>query len=210
MITRILTRRLIVQHWIHPDSWAARAWLYVSLVLILLALALDRPLTATMSLHMLIHIPLILGAGLCAARYGVLRARRAPEGWLSGFNEHGLAGLLLFNLLGAYWMLPKALDQVLLSWPAALSKYLSLFVGGWILYHSLRRANIVIQVFFIGNFCWMMAIVGLLYGDNTVRLCNFYLLDDQAVAGNGLVVLSIALPLVWLWVWRRRIWDFLR
>ncbi|TEA77579.1 hypothetical protein ERE07_14830 [Allopusillimonas ginsengisoli] len=183
--------------------------MYAGWLLLLLAVVLDRPLTRTMSLHMLVHIPLILFSGLCFARAWVLRDRDAWA-WLSGFNGHGLAGLLFFNLVGAYWMIPKALDEVLLSWPAALSKYVSVLIAGWVLYHSLRRANIVIQVFFIGNFCWMTAIVGLLYRDNPVRLCNFYLLDDQEIAGNGLVALSILLPAIWFWVWRRRIWDFLR
>ena len=45
----------------------------------------------------------------------------------------------------------------------------------------------------------MTAIVGLLYQDNPARLCNFYLLDDQLRAGQGLVLLSVLLPALWLW-----------
>ncbi len=192
-----------------PAAWGERAWWSASVVFLLLSLVLDRPLTSTMSLHMLVHIPLILFSGLCAARAWTVRAG-GKASWMSGFNEHGLAGLLLFNLAGAYWMIPKALDQVLQSWPAALSKYVSVAVAGWVLYHALRRANIVIQIFFLGNFCWMAAIVGMLYRDNTVRLCNFYLLNDQEIAGNGLIALSLLLPVIWFWVWRRRILCFLR
>jgi hypothetical protein len=81
---------------------------------------------------------------------------------------------------------------------------------GVALYHALRRSHMVVQLFFLGNFCWMLAIVGMLYRDSVTRLCNFYLLDDQEIAGNGLLALAIILPLVWLWVWRHRIGDFLR
>jgi hypothetical protein len=45
----------------------------------------------------------------------------------------------------------------------------------------------------------MTAIVGLLYQDTPARLCNAYLLDDQLRAGQGLVLLSVALPALWLW-----------
>ena len=44
----------------------------------------------------------------------------------------------------------------------------------------------------------MMAVVGMMYQQDTSRLCNFYLLNDQQYAGIGLVVLSIALPVLWL------------
>src|SRR5690606_20440705 len=178
--------------------------------LLLAALLLDSVLTRAMSLHMLVHIPLIVGAGLCAGRWLACRPAGALARWLAGFNVQGLAGLLLFNIVGAYWMIPKALDDVLLHWPEALSKYLMLFIAGAALYDALRRSHVVVQLFFLGNFCWMSAIVGMLYRDSVTRLCNFYLLDDQEIAGNGLVVLAVILPLIWLWAWRRRIVDFLR
>jgi hypothetical protein len=185
-------------------------WAVASASLLLAALLLDSLLTRTMSLHMLVHIPLILLAGICAARS---LSRRPAGAWarrLAAFDMQGLAGLLLFNIAGAYWMIPKALDDVLLHWPDALSKYLSMFIVGVALYHALRRSHMVVQLFFLGNFCWMLAIVGMLYRDSVTRLCNFYLLDDQEIAGNGLLALAIILPLVWLWVWRHRIGDFLR
>jgi hypothetical protein len=82
---------------------------------------------------------------------------------------------------------------------AECGKFVSLFGGGLILRDCLSRANRMIQLFFVGNVAWMTAIVGLLYQDNSTRLCNFYLLDDQTLAGQGLVLLSVALPVLWLW-----------
>ena len=44
----------------------------------------------------------------------------------------------------------------------------------------------------------MTAIVGLLYIDSPLRLCNAYLQDDQIRLGQWLVGISSALGLAWL------------
>ncbi|MYN14619.1 hypothetical protein GSY71_15880 [Pusillimonas sp. TS35] len=242
----------------------APAWLGPALLLA--AVAFDRLLTGAMWLHMLVHIPLILAAGVCLAaaaradsdgagkpaderhtertddryvgradehnteRVGE-RSRQVAEActrrgvgdrlpgkgvhgrWrrhVGRFNAYGIPGLLFFSLVGAYWMIPRALDGAALAWPLAVAKYVSLLAAGYILHDSLRRANMVIQLFFLGNFCWMLAVVGMLYRDNPQRLCNVYLLGDQVIAGTGLLLLALGLPLAWAWAWRRRIAGFLR
>jgi hypothetical protein len=75
---------------------------------------------------------------------------------------------------------------------------------------SWRRAHLVFRLFFFGNFSWMMAIVGLLYYDNPVRLCNFYLQSDQEIAGIGLVIMACVLPLLWLLSESKAVIAFLR
>ncbi|TKR54220.1 hypothetical protein D7I39_16120 [Allopusillimonas ginsengisoli] len=107
-------------------------------------------------------------------------------------------------------MIPKALDDVLLSGQADVFKFVSVLAAGWLVQDSALRANNVIQLFFLGNFCWMSAIVGMLYRENPQRLCNFYLLGDQEIAGLGLIVLAVFLPIAWLWARRRYIWRFLQ
>jgi len=123
-------------------------------------------------------------------------------------NEYGIVGLLFASFVGAYWMIPRALDQVLVSPFLAVGKFAGLYIAGVVLCDSLRRSNVVIRLFFLGNFCWMAAIVGLLYQDSPQRLCNFYLLGDQELAGRGLVAIAVLLPLAWLCSERRRIWGF--
>ncbi len=194
----------------------ARVRALASAAVLLLAVALDPFLTRSMSLHMLLHIPLILVSGILAAsalfsggigeagRLGRLREHYAK------YNEYGIAGLLLCTFVAAYWMIPSSLDQVLVSVPAHGLKYLGLFIAGMALYDSLRRSNSVIDLFFLGNFSWMTAIAGLLYQDNPERLCNFYLLSDQEMAGRGLVAVAVLVPLAWLIAERRRIRRFLR
>ncbi|HEY9571943.1 MAG TPA: hypothetical protein VIR76_02335 [Pusillimonas sp.] len=194
----------------------AVVWGAASAGALLFAVVLEPILTRSMSLHMLLHIPLILFAGIFAtqglsasglgARVGM---RGLREHWAK-YNEYGIPGLLLCAFVAAYWMIPRSLDQVLVSAPANGLKYAGLFIAGMALYDSLRRSNSVITLFFLGNFSWMTAIAGLLYQDNPQRLCNFYLLSDQEIAGKGLVIVAVVVPLVWLVAERRRIRRFLQ
>ncbi|HEY9279729.1 MAG TPA: hypothetical protein VIP51_06615 [Eoetvoesiella sp.] len=170
-----------------------------------------------MSMHMLVHIPLIVVSGALACQAWSFSgywlhgrfSRRISALYQSG-NQYGLAGLVAVSFVGAYWMIPKVLDSVLLSVWVDLMKFALLFAAGALLIDSIERANAVIKLFFTGNFCWMMAIAGILYQDDSVRLCNFYLLDDQDMAGKGLVVLAVMLPLLWLALEAKAVRRFLR
>jgi hypothetical protein len=116
---------------------------------------------------------------------------------------------LLVSLIGACWMIPKALDDALVDWRVAAFKYVGLPVCGWVLRTSLRESNVVVKLFFLGNFCWMSAIVGIEYMDEPIRLCNAYLQDDQDWSGRGLIALAIILPSCWLLAELKPIWRFL-
>jgi hypothetical protein len=187
-----------------------------SALLLVTAVVFRDALTSSMALHMVVHIPGILVAGVLAgyallARFGTPVKGTAGRLWrqYEKYNAYGVPGLLLATLLGAYWMIPKALDQVLASAPADVLKFVVLFGAGIIMADSLKRSNNVIKLFFVGNFCWMMAVVGMMYQQDTTRLCNFYLLNDQQYAGMGLVILSIALPVLWLLVEIKSVRRFL-
>lgn len=151
-------------------------------------------LEADMARHMLVQFPLLVAAG---ALVGASLPRRVGER-LAAFNAHGLAGFALFLLVTAFWMIPRALDEALLSPGIEAAKFASLVAAGAGLPLSLRAAAPVVQAFFIGNWVWMSAAVGLLYEDAPARLCNFYLLDQQALAGRGLVALAVIVPLAWV------------
>lgn len=190
---------------------------FLSASLLALAAAFRFVLERSMPLHMLVQMPLLLGAGLACAFAISCTVRNAQNalnssdsrirlprgiarlaaGRCGKIDEHGVVGLTFFLLLSMYWMIPKALDDVLISPGAEILKFAAFFSAGLLLPGTLARANRVTQLFFLGNFAWMMAIVGLLYQDTSVRLCNAYLLDDQVIAGQGLVALSIAIPAFW-------------
>jgi hypothetical protein len=194
--------------------------LLLAMVTLGLALGLRATLTALMSLHMLVQIPLLVLAGLFAEQAwhgfhanpdvtgrGGHSAAGGRVRW--PWNAYGLPGLLFVSLISACWMVPKALDDALVDWRVAAFKYLGLPVCGWILRTSLRSSNVVVKLFFLGNFCWMSAIVGIEYMDEPIRLCNAYLPDDQSWAGRGLIALAIILPSAWLLAEIKPIWRFL-
>ncbi|HEU0229887.1 MAG TPA: hypothetical protein VFR20_04900 [Burkholderiaceae bacterium] len=203
----------------HFGSLSSRRFVCIALsvMLLLVAIILRHPLTRTMALHMLVHIPLVVAAGALAARGLESHGRNRPTGPASKalavyrrFDEYGVPGLLLASFAGAFWMIPRALDEVLSSPYADAWKFISLFAIGLVLRDALARAKPVIRLFFLGNFCWMAAVVGIVYQNIPSRLCNFYLASDQQVAGMGLVALSVLLPLAWLLAAWRRVRVFLR
>jgi len=195
-----------------------RRWM-PALACLALAVGASSVLTRLMSLHMLVQIPLLVLSGVFAemafarscnkpATNAAAPAVGMRRGW--SWNEYGLPGLIFASLLGAVWMVPKALDDALVDWRMAAFKYAGLPVCGWILSASLRKAPLVIKIFFLGNFCWMSAIVGLLYMDQPTRLCNAYLQDDQLWAGRGLVALAVGLPLAWVFFKFDTVWKWLK
>lgn len=169
-------------------------------MLVALALLLRGPLEASMALHMVLQLPMIaIGGALTALAAACHKPRLA--GLQARWDAHGLAGLAWLLLASAYWMVPRALEQSLTMPWAEAGKFTSLFLLGFLLPGAISRAAAVIQLFFLGNFCAMMAIAGMLYQDMPQRLCNAYSLDDQVVTGVGLVVASIGIAAAWC-VWQ--------
>ena len=94
------------------------------------------------------------------------------------------------------------------SAPIEAAKCVALVVAGTALRLSWRAAGLVVQGFFLGNMLPMTAVVGQLYIDSPLRLCNAYLLDDQARLGQWLVGAAALVAVGWLaqvawWVARR-------
>jgi hypothetical protein len=149
-------------------------------------------LEASMLRHMLLQLPLLVAAGWLLS-----------AGWRSGnwshLDQHGITGLTALLFITGYWMIPRALEQSINSPLAEAAKFVSLLALGAVLRGSLRRANWIVQLFFLGNFSWMMAIAGIQYQNMPQRLCNAYLLDDQIVTGLALVIASIVIAMAWCW-----------
>lgn len=205
-------------------AWSRSAWRpYLGSVLATMSALLffaaaywDHALTRLMSLHMLVHIPVLVLSGALLQR-ALYYQGAGYWGWVQPFlriyyrcNELGLPGLILVSFVGAYWMVPKALDDVLLSPTMAVVKYIGLVLAGMLFQESWSRSHLVVRLFFLGNLCWMMAIVGILYQENPERLCNFYLQSDQEIAGIGLVVMACVLPTLWLLAEIKAVIHFLR
>ncbi|WP_332877648.1 hypothetical protein [Massilia sp. S19_KUP03_FR1] len=158
--------------------------------LCLLAAALAHQwLEATMLRHMLLQLPCSAAAGWLLSGNPRWRQRAAA------FDRHGLSVFTAALFVSAYWMIPRALERSTTDALAETLKFGTLFALGAALPGAMARANGIIQIFFIGNFCAMTAVVGMLYQDQSTQLCNAYLVDDQAATGIGLVLASGALAI---------------
>lgn len=159
-----------------------------------------RLLEGSMALHMLVQIPLLVLAGYWLSAALRPRFRRI----LQSFNAHGVTGWALASLALAFWMLPRALDAAVANPWIDAAKFGVLLLAGAALRGSWAASRPVIQLFFIGNWAWMTATAGLLYVEAPQRLCNAYLLGDQAITGHGLIVAAVFLPLLWARDYLRR------
>ncbi|MBS1228260.1 MAG: hypothetical protein H6R17_1537 [Proteobacteria bacterium] len=172
---------------------------HAALLLVLLLLGvLATPLVrvwfeSNMARHMLVQLPLIVLAGYLLAD-GDAMGRRP---WLDAWNRDGLPGLSLALSVTSFWMIPRAIDAArLLPWAEA-AKFGSLQAAGAALNCSWRPAGRIVQAFFVGNWCWMAAVAGLLYLRAPTRLCTVYLADEQVAAGFWLVVAALLAFLAW-------------
>jgi hypothetical protein len=162
-----------------------------AIIVALLALPWTRHwLEGVMIFHMLVQIPLLAGAG-------ALMATGLPGRWrlrLESWNANGISGILMAAAASSWWMVPRALDWARAAPAMELWKFVSLplFVGAPLAL-SWSRLGGMGRGFVIANALPMWAIVGWLYVAAPVRVCNSYIVEDQAVAGTGLLVASIGL-----------------
>lgn len=157
-----------------------------------------------MARHMLIQLSLITASGWILAGGWALEKKPLLRAW----NAYGLPGLLFSLLATSFWMIPRAIDAArLLPW-AETAKFASLLAAGASLRYSWPLAGRIVQAFFLGNWCWMAAVVGLLYQNAPTRLCAVYLADEQVSAGFWLVGAALLAFLAWcIDLWRSGDWQ---
>lgn len=153
---------------------------------------------ASMVRYMVGVTPMLLAAGWIVAGHPGLRRLNAR------WNELGIPGFLIASSVLTVWMIPNALDWATAHADVDAVRTVSTFVAGAALRLSMLEAGLVVQTFFVGHAVTMTVFVGVLFQSMPQRLCNVYLVDDQARAGLGLVILGSVAGLVWVWsVWRR-------
>jgi hypothetical protein len=152
-----------------------------------------RILEAQMVTHMLIQIPLLALSGVLFASAVGARVRHTLE----SYNERGLPGMLVALFASSYWMLPRALDAALNSPAMELVKFFSLpLLVGLPLALSWARLGTVGRGFVLANAISMIAVAGWLYRESPVRLCNYYLIDQQILLGDYLLAVALLMGLV--------------
>jgi hypothetical protein len=167
----------------------------LAMLLILVIPAVRSMMESDMALHMLLQFPLVLLAGWLLAKGFSEQTRTRLQSW----NHSGISGLLMVSMVLMFWMIPRALDLVLIDHTMELWKFLSLAMAGVALELSWQAAGMIVRGFFLGNVLPMMMVAGWLYVEAPVRICNAYLTNDQLRTGSGLLALAIAGSLIWLY-----------
>lgn len=164
------------------------------LILILSLPACRETLEGSMQLHMLVQYPLVMFAGVLLA----LAVPQAVARTLSSWNAMGIAGLTAAMLFMTVLMIPRVVDLALVDARVEAAKFAALLFVGSVLRASWRDAGLVVQAFFLGGILPMAIVVGTLYQDAPLRLCNAYGLDDQRELGWSLVCIGVAIAVIWL------------
>jgi hypothetical protein len=167
---------------------AAFAWLALAMPPVRAALE------ASMTLHMLVQLPLLALIGWVVARaWCDARAHGAASralGCIQSFNAGGITGLIAASFMMLLWMLPRSLDLARLDVSIDALKYLSVTAAGaavaisWPRLPAIARAVVhleVIATFF--RFGWG-------YAAAEERLCLVYLAGDQQRTGELLLWLG--------------------
>jgi|TARA_B100002003_G_scaffold208114_1_gene202647 hypothetical protein len=163
------------------------AWL-----LFLVLLLASEKLELTMVGHVLIQLPLLV---IC----GWLIAPSLPPRWKSAiekYNEYGIPGILIVTFAVAYWMLPRSLDAALATPFMEFTKFVTLpMLIGIPLALSWPLLAPVAKGFVIGNLLSMLTVLGWLYTQAPIRLCNYYLINEQQQVGTLLLTITAGIAL---------------
>lgn len=162
-------------------------------LLILIALALPpvaNLMESVMIIHMHMQMPMLVFTGFLMARFFQV----CFPGFFEKWNHNGVPGILLFSIIMVYWMLPRTMDEALIVTSVEVFKFISLpFLAGIPLRDSWGKLgekgrNIVIIVFTV-----IFLLLGWLYIDSPVQLCNNYLMIDQITLGWGFLTTAIGM-----------------
>ena len=159
--------------------------------------ALRDWLEASPARHMLVQLPLLACAGVCIGDSFGKAAWRLGSG-LAAYNTAGIPGTIVAAATAAFWMLPRSLDAALADPAMDAAKFASLpLLVGLPLALSWHRLPAVGRSFVKANLISMLAFMGWLYLTAPIRLCNFYLVDQQAVVGRALLLLAAIFAVFW-------------
>lgn len=177
-----------------PVRW--RPWLGLALWAVLALPPVRHTLEATMTLQMLVQIPLLALAGWWVAPALPRRWIEASVAW----NRSGISGILLASFAAAIWMLPRMLDAALEAPAVALAKFASVpLLVGLPLAVSWPRAGFVVRGVWLVEIVATAFRLGWMYLVSPVRLCSNYLLDDQQRLGQWMLAIGVLVTLVLAW-----------
>jgi|SRR5699024_3333838 len=139
-----------------------------------------------MVVHMLVQLPLLIFVGWLL---GAAVIRKLPS-FFFRWNQTGIPGMVLVVFITTYWMFPRAMDEALSLWYVELFKFISLPLVGILLKDSWGKIKTIGKSFVFLNYLSMFGLMGWLYVDSPIQLCNNYLEIEQQVLGGGFLLIT--------------------
>ncbi len=153
-------------------------------------------LESSITLHMLVQIPLL---GLAGWHVAGIVPRRVDDA-IGAWNAHGISGLVLASLTGLVWMLPRMLDAALDIPLGELAKFLSVpLLIGAPLALSWPRMGFVVRGVFLLEVTATAFRMGWVYLVSHVQLCSNYPVTQQQLAGKVLLAIGCVISLLLGW-----------
>jgi hypothetical protein len=158
-----------------------------SLILLILIIPPIRIyMESIMIIHMLVQLPLLIVVGWFIGEFLLEKAPRVFE----LLNDNGVPGIIVFVAITMFWMLPRTLDEALTFPLYELFKFISLPLVGILLVDSWRKIKVFGRVFIFLNYLSMFGLMGWLYLDSPIQICNNYLLAQQKILGWGFIFIT--------------------
>lgn len=152
-------------------------------------------LESSMTLHMLVQMPLLATAGFVSVAALPASCSRALANAVGGT----VPCVLFASLASMFWMVPRALDLALAEPAMELAKFavLPLLVGAP-LGLAWPRIGVLGHGFVWANLASMLMVLGWLYRAAPVRVCNAYAVSGQLQAGEWMILLALVICIGWL------------
>src|SRR5699024_8279978 len=133
-----------------------------------------------MAIHMHMQMPFIAAAGMLMTPF----LKKIFPRFFAEWNKDGIPGILLFVIVGSYCLIPRAMDDVLLSGWMEFFKFFSwAFLVGVPLRDSWPKLKNGWRNIVLGYIATAYLAMAFLYIFAEDQLCNNYLIVDQRTLG---------------------------
>lgn len=147
-----------------------------------------------MAIHMHMQMPLIAVSGMLM--YPLIK--KILPSFFSKWNHNGIPGILLVIIVSTYWLIPRAMDDAIISTYYETFKFISwAFLIGLPLRDSWKKLKVSYQNIFLLYISFAYLIMALIYIVSEDQLCNNYLIVDQRTLGWSFLLISLC---IWIYV----------
>lgn len=168
-----------------------KPFIYGIIIFTFLALPPVAELTESiMAIHMHVQMPFLAVTGMLMTP---LLQKKFPK-FFAKWNKDGIPGILLVLLVISYWLIPRAMDDALMSMPVEIFKFISWpFFVGVPIWDSWKKLSTFWKNFFLVGIAILYVIMAFVYLFAPDQLCNNYLIVEQRTLGWSFLIIAICI-----------------